>query len=115
MDADRGVLVITCGVKGADVSNLAGGDKLWGRLPAPLPLVLLLLLLLLLLELLLLLLLLLLLASVVALAELVTDVIGSCCEGDGLAKGGECFLGDGELAVAAPGLVVPASCLNRCE
>lgn len=38
-------------------------------------------------------------------------------EGDGEANGGECFLGLGELElpVAAPGLVVPASCRKRCE
>lgn len=37
------------------------------------------------------------------------------CEGEGLVKGGESFLGLGELACATPGLVVPANALNRCE
>lgn len=119
VDADLGVEVIACGVCGAVDSSLMGGDKLCGRLPLPLPVVPLLLLLLLLLLMLLLILLLLLLLfpldNVVELTVLVADPVGSCCKGDGLAKGGECFLGDGELAVAAPGLVVPASCLNRCE
>lgn len=66
---------------------------------------------------LLLLLLLLLVGLLVLLDELILFciVIGCTCEGEGLVKGGESFLGLGELACATPGLVVPANALNRCE
>lgn len=50
--------------------------------------------------------------------ELLVIGVGGSCDGDGLAKCGECCLrGLGEFGVApaAPGLVVPANCRNLCE
>lgn len=87
--AEVGVVVIG-GASGLAVSFEAG-DKLCARLRLSLLLLLLLLLL------------------------VLSCVAGSICDGERVVKGGECFLGEGEFAVAAPGLVVPANCLNRCE